>query len=472
LRNSKASLRRRWVGCTAALLSASACCLSEISGVGDGGLDAGRDAGADAGFDAGPDAGDAGPDAGEDAGPDAGADAGQDAGADAGEDAGVDAGPVGAPDAGWGVCGAGSELTSYATYATSSSLTVRATADMNGDGVLDLVGFEQAQRFDIWFGLADGGFGAQVSYAANLEELAVGDENGDGYPDVIGWTSSGLITVLLNDGKGDFSPAATVQASNDPGAVAVGDLNGDGLGDLVVSDRYPVDAGCGPGCEILYDQLQVFLGEDAGFAAPFSLTQAYGGDFGGLAVADLNGDGLADIVSNTTDQQKLIVLLSEGDGGFESATYGTPVNEQILLLPNGTRTPDLVLHQSGSGAGLQSGLGFAVLHNRGDGTFDAARTYAVVGLLLAIGDFNGDCVPDIATTAANDLGCEPGWGTSVLYGDGDGGFGNPQFLPAVGGGPYGPFVLGRVSEPNLIGVLDFCGLDAGGLFVYGGPLAP
>jgi hypothetical protein len=443
------------MGCAAVLLSASACCLSQISGVGDGGP----------GSTSGSSAGAASSSNGSSTGGGSSGAVGT-TGSSSGTNGSTGA-PLGAPDAGWGACGAGSELTSYVAHAYDyNSLYPRATADMNGDGVLDLIEIDYqlqlAKSFDIWFGLADGGFGARTTYTGDSVELVVGDQNGDGFPDVISWNDGGLMTIWLNDGSGTLSPAtATVQPSSYPNwlGVAVGDLNGDGFGDIVVSDSETIDGGiCGFGvCAI--DKLQVFFGEDGGFAAPFWLTQASGW---GLAVADLNGDGLADIVSNTTDRQRLIVLLSKGDGGFEATTYEPPITDQILVLPNGTKTPDLVLSQSG--------LGFAVLHNRGDGTFEAARSFAVAGGdLLAIGDFNGDCVPDIATTISNPSPtCEPGWGTSVVYGDGDGGFGNLQFLPALGGHPSGTWVLGRESGPNLIGVLDGnCQADGGLFVVYG-----
>ena len=78
-------------------------------------------------------------------------------------------------------------------------------ADMNGDGVLDLIEYEQfASYFDIWFGLLDGGLGSRTTYdagmttyAAGIEYLAVGDVNGDGMPDLVVWDNCGALHRVL-----------------------------------------------------------------------------------------------------------------------------------------------------------------------------------------------------------------------------------------------------------------------------------
>jgi hypothetical protein len=97
-------------------------------------------------------------------------------------------------------------------------------------------------------------------------------------------------------------------------------------------------------------------------------------------------------------------------------------------------------------------------------------TYAILGGdQIAVGDFNGDCILDIATPDPNPGGCQMGWGTTVLYGDADGGFGNAQFLPAPGAYPSTVSALGPVAHPNLVAVGDGCG---GGISLYGVPASP
>jgi hypothetical protein len=287
----------------AVLLPAAACCLSSISGVN---LDAGQDGGWDAGGDAGPDGG---RDAGVDAGRDAGADAGEDAGPDAG-DAGFDAGTTGTPDAGRGVCGAGSELTSSTSYPDPAGIQHAASADMNGDGILDLIEFYRdavdPNYFDLRFGLADGGLGQPEKYSfSRLYSVAVGDLNGDGAPDLVASNEQGTLVAYLNDGGGRLAAGRTASLSSFPNGMAIGDLNGDGRGDIVVGD----DNG----------QLEILLGNsDGGFSAPFAVPMVLTSSSEYLAVGDLNGDGLADIVADSASVDQLIVLLSQGDGGFES----------------------------------------------------------------------------------------------------------------------------------------------------------
>jgi hypothetical protein len=104
-----------------------------------------------------------------------------------------------------------------------------------------------------------------------------------------------------------------------------------------------------------------------------------------------------------------------------------------------------------------------VFKNQGDGTFAALQT-DVSGSIFTIGDFNADCVPDIATS---EDGCVAG--ASIFYGDGDGGFG-----PAVSLTTLSPAralsTLGPVGSPRaLVTSKERCPANQGtaGLVVYG-----
>jgi len=436
----------------ASLLVTPACCLQAISGNdfndgGDAGLDAGGDAGAR----------------------DSGIDAGIDAGVDAGFDAGSDGGDAGAPDAG-GVCGPAADLTTYTSSVPVYFSRFAYSADMNGDGLLDLImaSFKpygspsdpDNTPFFVALGQPGGGLGPAQPYAlGGGSSLAVGDLNGDGLPDVVAGgedpahfdTDAGsYVNVYLNDGDGGLIFNHSYAASGSP--VAIGDVDGDGLADIVLG-------GLGSS-EILYGTV------GGHFTNPSNLPEVVIDFMGFMAVADLNGDGRADIVGDDLHGQHLVVLLSQGRDDFKVTTYPTPAIGQILVIPGPSGAPDLVLGEAGYADALDdvySSGGVAVMTNAGDGTFAAPRVYTVPGgLALAIGDFNGDCIPDIATTGSS--GCESGWPIAVLFGDGDGGYVGPELISAADPGPVALSLLGPVDHPQALATTDYC--DAG-VTIYG-----
>src|ERR1039458_5352004 len=142
----------------------------------------------------------------------------------------------------------------------------------------------------------NGSFQSQRTYAAgnNPGAMAVADLNGDGKPDLVVVDSGvpayspktpGAVYVYLNDGSGGFQPATVYAASVTPNYVAVGDVNGDGKPDLVVATTN--------GSFVYY--LAVLLNNGDGTFQPASLVPT---DYGpaSVAVRDFNGDRKVDII--------------------------------------------------------------------------------------------------------------------------------------------------------------------------------
>jgi hypothetical protein len=308
-----------------------------------------------------------------------------------------------------------------------------ATGDFNGDGIADFVVTDQTPGNVIVI-LSGGGTysGTYYSVGASPVSVAVGDFDGDGNLDIaVANQDDGTVSVLLGNNMGVFAPATdspyTVGAN--PSFVAVGDFNGDGIPDLVVTN---------PGSS----NLDVLLGVgDGTFDAPVIYTA--GTNPSSVAVADVNQDGFADLVVTNQSSGNVSVLLGAGDGTFGAAANYPTGSVPVFVVAadfNGDGYPDLAVVN-----GLGSSL--SVLLNDGTGLFTGAVSYPVGAFPIAagIGDFNGDGHPDLAVTSSTAV--------SVLLGNSDG-----TFNTAVGYGSDS--VTGIVvADVNGDGIADILAAD-------------
>lgn len=320
---------------------------------------------------------------------------------------------------------------------TTDTQFPRELADVNGDGLDDIVGF----GYDgTWVSLATGGgnfaaptlvldnFGTTSAAGGWSSDTAsprvLGDVNGDGLADIVGFGYDG-VWVSLATGGGNFaaptlalddfgsSSAAGGWTSSDPRELA--DVNGDGLDDIV---------GFGP------DGVWVSLATGGGdFAAPtlvldnFGSSAAAGGwtsqDQYPRELADVNGDGMADIVG--FGQDGVWVSLATGGGDFAApklvlSDYGSSTaaggwssdsqSPRELADVNGDGKTDIV--------GFASG-GTWVSHATGNGGFDTpaledsnfGQTSATGGWTSQdayprrLGDVTGDKKADIVGFGSN-----------------------------------------------------------------------
>jgi hypothetical protein len=122
------------------------------------------------------------------------------------------------------------------TGANTSAVVV---ADLNGDGNQDMI-FAATRRdssraWYVYLGTGDGKFNLRVTYAVgSLGFPEIGDVNGDGIPDVVG-SGNGGVEVMPGNGDGTFGPQAKYPTALPyAGYSALGDFNGDGIPDMVV----------------------------------------------------------------------------------------------------------------------------------------------------------------------------------------------------------------------------------------------
>jgi hypothetical protein len=343
-----------------------------------------------------------------------------------------------------------------------------AVADFNGDGKLDLVIGEGCDAYncyaslDFYAGRGDGTFAAPIRTRVNLSEigdgltyeqsLLVADFNADGKPDIAfnAWSgdseTSDVGTIMLGNGDGTFTQIGSPKTgSYQDNVVAVGDLNGDGLPDLVATG--PSGMGYGPEETIwlanrngTYTQTQYFegLGEE------------------GAALGDFNGDGKLDVAfaSGFPNEANpyVYVALGNGDGTFATPiTYQTanPARNVFAIDLNGDGKLDLVTD------------GICVLFGNGDGTFAPGPCTNAAQGPMVMGDFNTDGKPDIAIIA----GTPPT--INVYFGNGDGTFSSPLVYVL----PSSPTYIGHGSNATGFSAGDFRNDGRAGFAVSGTPTA-
>jgi VCBS repeat protein len=268
---------------------------------------------------------------------------------------------------------------------------------------------------------------------ASLIGAVTADFNGDGLPDLAVIESNfDSIAVLLNQGSGNFSKSPKVLNVGGGATVtmATGDLNGDGIPDLVVvATNRP------------QGHLLLFLGKGDG---TFVLKKSYsiGNGVQVPALADFNHDGKLDVAVTNYQHAQVNVFFGNGDGTLQDPKqYTAPLHGTAIAAAdlNNDKFPDLVI------GGVQGTL--SVLLNKGDGTFGKPGNYKVGTnpVSIAVGDLKNNGIKDIvvASQLANQI--------SVLLGNGDGTFGKPTSYSTkpIGNGPMGAVIADFNQDGNL-----------------------
>ncbi len=313
--------------------------------------------------------------------------------------------------------------------------------DLNGDGRLDVVVADQDPTYvSALLGNGDGTFQPKIDVnTAYGGHVTLADVNADGVLDLIVPHGAGSgpdeVSVLLGNGDGAFKPPVVYLAGPKPDDVMAADLNGDGDIDLTVAGR---------------NFVTVLIGNGTGmFQAPMPL--AAGIATAAIASTDFNGDGILDLaVASRVSAGTVNVFIGAASGGFAPfVSYSVGLHPQALAVFDFNSDGELDIATANGNGG--NGDGVSVILGNGDGTFGSAigSQAGVEPDSMAVADFNGDSILDIAVT---DWDRHNNYGNSfirVLIGNGDG-----SFQPPVSFTLYGIHKLIVAADFNGDGVSD------------------
>ncbi|QBB71425.1 hypothetical protein ELE36_14260 [Pseudolysobacter antarcticus] len=338
------------------------------------------------------------------------------------------------------------------------------SADINGDGKLDLIEVDRSDNtVSVFINTTPAG-SATTSYAPRRTfatsslpwAVAVADLNGDGKPDIAVANFFGSsVSVLTNQTAtgattASFSAQATFNTGSSPISIAITDINGDGKLDILVADAGANDVA------VLRNTTTTGAATPS-FAAYLSLPA--GGAPSAVASADLNGDGKSDIVVTNKDDGTVSVFQNT----TTVATTPTFAAQQILSVGsqpysvaiadfNGDGKRDVVVANYASSTvsillNTTTAPG-ATVSLAAQQTFDGGNPYAVT-----TADINGDGKPDVIVAV-------PGNSTAAVLlntsASGTLNFASPMYL-SIGGSPTAI----ATTDANSDGRVDIVSTNGG-----------
>lgn len=264
--------------------------------------------------------------------------------------------------------------------------------DINNDGMIDIVVTDtNSSQVLVLLANGDGTFKSPLmqSIAMQSGNLALADFNADGFADLIlvqpgaSPSDNTNISSYIGLGNGSFELMQRLPLGNLPKAIAVTDLNVDGIPDAVITDDYS-----------LVDRLFIVQGlGDGTFAtgAPYEV----GWSPFAIATGDLNGDKFPDVVTANLDSDDVSILLGDGDGTLkpQSRIYsgGHPSSIAVADMDNDGVLDIVTANNFTSLIAIHLGIG--------NGTFNRAG-YVVMPekpLKVLISDLNNDDYLDVVT---------------------------------------------------------------------------
>jgi hypothetical protein len=342
-----------------------------------------------------------------------------------------------------------------------------AIGDVNGDSNNDLILVTSSEPGLIYVMLGNGDGTFQPAQAVTtpstllpdgsrlrtLYDVALGDMNGDGDLDIVVTSkdrhNKANVAVLTNDGTGHFTPTQNILV---PGLAAtvlgleLGDLDNDGALDVAVSG---------------YKRVVVLKNDGTGTLSIGDSMLTDGRYARSVALADVDHDGFNDILVSNLKGNKVDIFLNDGTGGFDP----TP-NQSVSLKQFGGKSPTALTVADFNNDGWVDfavsnavGKAFSVALNNADGsgTFTPLSQPTILPLQyqsIVAGDMNGDGKQDLVLTASD------GNTVMVILGVGNGTFSTPYKFKVGNVKNKQPAGL-AIADLNHDGGLDIVTADAG-----------
>jgi hypothetical protein len=266
-------------------------------------------------------------------------------------------------------------------YTLSSSATAIAAADLNSDNKIDLiVGTSDLNKIAIYINDGQGGFLAPSVISppntfTQYYSFKTGDFNGDGKADLVASVNqqNKQLKIFLGDGQGNLNLTTTIAVAGDEATLAVGNINGDNIQDIVVAG----------GSAFVSRYISYIYGSpSANFAISFGFNVEEIAV--GIKIVDLNNDSKNDLALAFLDQTTPTehYIQPRFNDGFGSFTAGTKINLTYAFPPSDITTgdftgdgiPDLGVALGSNGT---SGMMAMVIPGRGDGNFLPARYWSI-----------------------------------------------------------------------------------------------
>ena len=306
---------------------------------------------------------------------------------------------------------AGGTLESPQLITTDLNVRGIAIGDVNNDGLADLVVSGNSNTGTPGFlgriavfrqDNVSHALGAPQEYVLstnNVGPLTIADLNGDSLPDVVsagaGSGTNGVISMLFQRSGGVLGPEVTYTSVPIvvDGELHVADMNHDGSNDIVVQS----------GPLALAVIKQVSPGTFSTTPDFYTVQTGYWGSFSSFALGDLNGDGRIDLV-----------VADPGNSGYQNIflqnTSGILTGPTLMTISGNAQDEVHIADLDGDGLNdlifLGSGNTVQILFQSADHSFQAPFTYylpagsggTIVHQALSVGDVTGDGLPDIVSS--------------------------------------------------------------------------